>query len=71
MILILSILIIMITVIYICLNKKDTFISNLSSIDPLPVYLHKTISDKEDYWHNTHSRKLYYYRDMIPQHYKE
>jgi len=63
--------IIAIVTIYICQNQKDAFINNLSIVDPLPVYLHKNISEKEDWWHNTNSRKLYYYSDMIPQHYKE
>ncbi len=62
--LIILVLIITIIAIYMYQNQKDTFINNLSIVDPLPVYLHKDISEKEDLWHNTHSRKLYYYNNI-------
>jgi len=51
--------------------KPNNFIKYLSIIDPYSLYLHKNISEKEDWWNKTHARKLYYYRDYIPQFYKE
>ena len=54
------------------LNKqyKENFV-NLSIVDPYSLYLHADISDKEDWWHHTHTKNMYYYHNMVPIHYKE
>lgn len=51
--------------------NKESFVSNLSYIDPNCIYLHADISEKEDWWNKTHGRKLYYYHDYEPQYMKE
>lgn len=45
--------------------------SYLSIVDPYSLYLFKDISEKEDWWNKTHSRKFYYYHNYVPQYYKE
>ena len=45
--------------------------SYLSIVDPFSLYLFQDISAKEDWWNVTHQRKLYYYRDYVPQYYKD
>jgi hypothetical protein len=39
--------------------------------DPYSICLHHDISEKEDWWNKTHSKKLYYYYNYVPQQYKE
>lgn len=51
--------------------RRENFASNLTIVDPYSLYLHQNIMEKADWWDQTHSRKLYYYHDMVPQHYKE
>ncbi|ARF10080.1 hypothetical protein Indivirus_12_8 [Indivirus ILV1] len=43
-------------------NEND---AHLSIVDPYSLYLHKDISEKEDWWNYTNNRKLYYYRDYV------
>jgi hypothetical protein len=52
-------------------NKNESFVTDLSIVDPYSLFLHKDISDKEDWWHRTHTAKFYYYHDMVPIHYRE
>ena len=52
-------------------SYNEKFVANLSIVDPFSLYLHNDISNKEDWWHKTHSNKFYYYRDMVPIYYKE
>ena len=40
-------------------------------VDPYSIFLHKNASEKEDWWNYDHNRKLYYYRNMVSQRYKE
>lgn len=50
---------------------KENFVTNLSIVDPYSLYLHDDISNREDWWHRTHTKNMYYYHNMVPIHYKE
>jgi len=67
-------LIILIITVLLYRNKTEFFVTNLVSdlsyIDPNSTYLWEDISEKEDWWNKTHSKKLYYYADMVPPMYK-
>lgn len=52
-------------------NNEEPFCGILSIVDPYSLYLHQDIMTKADWWNATHRRKLYYYHNMVPQHYKE
>lgn len=69
------ILVILIVVGLLYKNQTEFFVTNLVSdlsyIDPNAPYLWEDISEKEDWWNKTHSKKLYYYADMVPQYMKE
>lgn len=65
------IIVIFIVLVLLYKNNNEFFVSNLSIVDPSPLYLFKDITQKEDWWNNTHGRKLYYYRDYVPEYYKE
>lgn len=58
-------------IMYIYWPYQESFATDLSIVDPFSLYLHKDISEKEDWWHKTHTRKFYYYHDMVPFHYRE
>ena len=50
---------------------KEKFVTKLSIVDPYSLYLHDDISNREDWWHHTHTKNMYYYHNMVPIHYKE
>lgn len=52
-------------------KNKEPFCGILSIVNPFSLYLHDDIMKKADWWNATHRRKLYYYHNMVPQHYKE
>ena len=52
-------------------SYNEPFVSDLTIIDPYSLYLFADASKKEDWWNDTHARKLYYYRDYVMQTYKE
>ena len=68
--LILSIFVLLITLVLVQ-NNKEPFCGVLSIVNPYSLYLHADIMKKADWWNATHRRKLYYYHNMVPQHYKE
>jgi len=68
---ILYILIVLVILFIITKFNKETFVSNMTIVDPYSLYLHKDIMEKADWWNQTHRRKFFYYHDMVPQHYKE
>ena len=53
------------------MKRREPFAQYLTIVDPYSIYLHKDISQKEDWWNYDHNRKLYYYDNMVPQRYKE
>lgn len=50
---------------------NETFIGNLTIVDPYSIYLYDDITEKQNWWNVTHSKKLYYYHDYVPQYLKE
>lgn len=70
--LIIILLIFLIIVIMFLLKRHENFSGEyMSIVDPYSLYLWADISAREDLWNYDHTRKLYYYRDMVPQRYKE
>lgn len=69
--LILIIIITILILIYLKSFKNETFVSYLSIVDPFSLYLHKNITEKEDWWNETHAKNFYYYQDYVPQIYME
>lgn len=63
---ILILFIILLVILFLINQKNEEFVSNLSMIDPSPVYYYRIVSDKELWWNLSHSKKLFYYRDMSP-----
>ena len=66
-------ILIIISIILLFLFKpyNEPFVSDLTIINPYSLYLFRDISRKEAWWNKTHGRKLYYYRDYVPQIFKE
>jgi hypothetical protein len=63
----LVIIIIIILLLFFFNTYNESFVSNLTIIDPYSVYLFADTSKKEEWWNDTHARELYYYRDYVPQ----
>lgn len=51
--------------------KKEKFANNTSMLNPYIVCLHNDISNKEDWWHLQHSKKIYNYYNSPLQILKE
>ena len=67
-IIILLLVLILIYVLYTVILSKEGFCSPgeyMSIVDPYSIPLWLNTSAKEDLWNYNHTRKLYYYRDMI------
>ncbi len=64
------IIILIIVLVAICFkNKKEHF--DIPLIDPYSLYLHQDISLRENTWNMEHSKKLYYYDNVEPYHFKD
>lgn len=57
----LIIIIVLLALIYGYFQTKETFINNLSIVDPEPLYLHKDISEKENWWNIIHTKLSIYF----------
>ena len=68
---IIIILLLLLLLIMFLKRSQENFAQHLTIVDPYSLYLHKDISEKEDWWNYDHNRKLYYYHNMVPQRYKE
>ena len=75
MIIILLLVLILIYMLYgVITQRQESFCSPgeyMSIVDPYSIPLWLNTSAKEDLWNYDHTRKFYYYRDMVPQKYKE
>lgn len=47
--------------IYMFLCHTESFIGDLTIVDPTSLYLHDDISEKEDWWRITHHRQPIYF----------
>lgn len=56
-------------IIWLSIKKVENF--GIPLIDPYSVYLHADISKREDIWKLAHTKKLYYYDNIVPYHFKE
>jgi hypothetical protein len=64
-IILLIILIILLSINY----KRENFA--IPCIDPYSLYLHADATRREEIWQLAHKKKLYYYDNIVPQHFKE
>lgn len=78
MITIILVIILILALVFILKRSNESFDGQIcmdkfypTIVDPYSIFLHRNISEKEDQWNYGHSRKLYYYRDLVPQRYKE
>ena len=54
-------IIIILIVVYVYMQYREPFVNNLSIVDPYSLYLHKDISEKEDYWGCIHTKQPIYF----------
>ena len=57
----LIIIIAILIIAYISMCDRESFINNLSIVDPYSLYLHKDISEKEDWWNILHTKPTIYF----------
>lgn len=64
------IILLLILLISLSLNYKTENFA-IPIIDPYSLYLHADTTRREDIWNEAHTRKLYYYDNIVPYHFKE
>ncbi|QKF94513.1 hypothetical protein QKU48_gp1055 [Fadolivirus algeromassiliense] len=59
------------TLLYFSGPHNESFVANMSIVDPYSIFLHDGITEKQHWWNVTHAKKLYYYHDYVPITFKE
>lgn len=65
------IIILVLAIVLIYLTKYNVENFAIPIINPYSLYLHKDITRRAELWRLCHSKKLYYYDNVTPQHFKE